>query len=494
MARRWPAVLFSGDADPAVLSRAVRRGTLRRLASGVYTGLVDAAPEEVVARHLWDIVGHELPGAVLVDRTAATIGPRHGVLHVDHPRSRPLELPGVRVMPRRGPGPVEGDTPLLQTSLYLSSPARQLLDNLARGRGATERTLSDAEIEQWLDELAADRGAAELNRLRDQARKLAPILSRQKQFERLDVLLSAALGTGEATAPRTVWLAARARGQAVDARRIEAFDVLAGELGDSAPLVLPDMPEDRPRRALLPFYEAYFSNFIEGTEFTLDEAAGIVFDEDIPPDRPADAHDVLATYEIVADDDEMRRVPSTADELEQLLLARHARVMRSRPDKGPGTYKTRPNRAGSSHFVAPELVVGTLRRGFEVMAALTSPFQRAVYMMFLISEVHPFGDGNGRVARIMMNAELVTAGEVRIIIPTVYRENYLAGLRAATRTGNYAALADTLSFARRYTAQVDFSSRDAAELDLTRTHALRDAREAEDAGLRLLLPSRVPQR
>ena len=28
-------------------------------------------------------------------------------------------------------------------------------------------------------------------------------------------------------------------------------------------------------------------------------------------------------------------------------------------------------------------------------------------MQFLISEVHPFDDGNGRLSRIMMNAELV---------------------------------------------------------------------------------------
>ncbi len=69
--------------------------------------------------------------------------------------------------------------------------------------------------------------------------------------------------------------------------------------------------------------------------------------------------------------------------------------------------------------MAPELVVGTLRHSFERMAGLVSPFQRAVFMMFPVSEVHPFTDGNGRVTRIMMNAELVTAGEVRIVIPTV---------------------------------------------------------------------------
>jgi Fic family protein len=28
-------------------------------------------------------------------------------------------------------------------------------------------------------------------------------------------------------------------------------------------------------------------------------------------------------------------------------------------------------------------------------------------MMFLVCEVHPFDDANGRLARVMMNAELV---------------------------------------------------------------------------------------
>jgi hypothetical protein len=88
----------------------------------------------------------------------------------------------------------------------------------------------------------------------------------------------------------------------------------------------------------------------------------------------------------------------------------------------------------------------------------------------------------------MMNAELVTAGEVRIVIPTVYRLNYLVALKAATHTGNDAALIAALSFARRWTARVDFTDRERAEADLERTNAVRDAREAEDAGVRLRLP------
>ena len=65
--------------------------------------------------------------------------------------------------------------------------------------------------------------------------------------------------------------------------------------------------------------------------------------------------------------------------------------------------------------------------------ALRQPFARAVYIMFMISEIHPFLDGNGRLARIMMNAELVRGSQSKIIIPTVYRDDYLGALRKLTR-------------------------------------------------------------
>ena len=53
--------------------------------------------------------------------------------------------------------------------------------------------------------------------------------------------------------------------------------------------------------------------------------------------------------------------------------------------------------------------------------------------MFVIAEVYPFLDGNGRIARIFMNAELDACGLCRIIIPTVYREDYLLALRKLSR-------------------------------------------------------------
>ncbi|MEI7486235.1 MAG: Fic family protein, partial [Chryseobacterium sp.] len=81
----------------------------------------------------------------------------------------------------------------------------------------------------------------------------------------------------------------------------------------------------------------------------------------------------------------------------------------------PGVFKTINNRAGNTEFVDWQLVAGTLKKGFEWYKLLQHPFSKAAYIMFLVSEVHPFLDGNGRMARVMMNAELSSKGLSKII-------------------------------------------------------------------------------
>ncbi|MGQ0626280.1 MAG: Fic family protein [Sporichthyaceae bacterium] len=489
-------VLFAADTDNAgrrAFARRATRGELARLTAGVYTTEV-GDPEAAVRRHLWKILAHEIPGAVITDRSVADGGiGSDGVLCVSVPnRSRSLRLPGMQILPRRGAGPVEGDM-ALPDGLWMAGEARALLDNLAPARataaaGLTSRVLDRAAIEGRLDEICARRGPDGLNHVRDQARAIASALGRTRELKTLDALVGAALNTRAVEILLSPHLKARATGTPVDSRRIAVFERLAAALADLSPAPLAAMPVDGARRALLPFYEAYFSNFIEGTEFTVDEAAEIVFDGNVPTDRPADAHDIIGTYRLTSSIAEMSRVPSDGAEFVGLLKERHAVLLGGRPEVVPGQFKVRANRAGSTHFVAPDLVEGTLLRGFDVTAGLIDPFARAVFMMFLVSEVHPFSDGNGRIARIFMNAELVSADQVRIVIPTVYRENYLAGLRAATHTAGDANLIAVLEFARRWTARVDWSTRTTSEADFERTNALRAARDAEDAGVRLTLP------
>lgn len=480
---QWPEVVFVGDLSRAALSKAAKEGRAVRLAPGIYSGRPFTPPEEVVRRNWVQIVSHELPDAIITDRSARRSGPDNGLLTVVHRRDRALELPGLTILPRPGAGVLPGDTRL--GSVWLASQPRALLENL---RGDHRRYLSQAEIEAWLADLLAVHGPDRLNQIRDDARRLAELSGLQRAFGRLVAIIGAALSTQPADRLRTAALRARATGTPYDHRRVELFERLADTLADAPVEPLPLLVEDAERRRLLPFYEAYFSNYIEGTEFTLDEAAAIVFEEQVPAGRPEDAHDILGTYRIVSDENEMMRTPADADELIRLLQARHRQLMEARPDKRPGRFKERANRAGSTVFVAPDLVEETLLRGFDAGRFLLSPFARAVYLGVLVSEVHPFDDGNGRISRMMMNAELSRAREGRIIIPTVYRNNYLAALKAASHNANFDSLIAALSFAQRYTARIDFSTRASAEADLARTNALRDPNEADAAGIRLQMP------
>lgn len=126
-------------------------------------------------------------------------------------------------------------------------------------------------------------------------------------------------------------------------------------------------------------------------------------------------------------------MPATPDYLLRLLRERHAILLQARKTKNPGEFKDKNNRAGTTEVVDKELVPGTIKRGFDWYSLLQHPFARAADMIFMISEVHPFLDGNRRIARVMMNAEVSVKGMAKIIIPTVYREDYMDALKKLTK-------------------------------------------------------------
>ena len=486
---RMPEAFVSDKHIARAVSREVKAGKLRKLASRLYTRNMADPPEAVVARNLWSIVAGYFPGALIADRTALENAPASdGSVCLITARGQDIALPGLTLRPRRGPGPLPTDRPFLG-ELYLSSTARAYLENMRPSRarrGLLARTLGRPEIEERLDTLIRRSGEEAANRLRDEIRSLAPALDLEKEASALDGMIGALLGTHEMelTAPPAV---ARRLGRPYDPDRLILFQALHTALRDHPPLSRMAPIRDPEAKATLAFFEAYFSNFIEGTEFAVDEAADIVFRGIIPNERPADAHDILGIWRIVSDDREMSRVPADASSLEALLKARHASIMEGRPGKRPGTFKQAENRAGATVFVAPDLVAGTLAQGFDLCRSLESPFQRAVFTKFLVSEVHPFSDGNGRTARIMMNVELVAAGEERIVVPTAYRANYLSALKALSQSGRPEPLIRMLDYAQRWTATVDWRSVRETTRALDDCNAFLDPVVAEEEGKRLLL-------
>lgn len=475
-----PEVFVSDSAISKAVSEALSRGKLRKLGSRLYTRNLDEEPKRLVLRNWYHLIAAYYPDALITDRTALENAPaRDGSVCLISSKKREVSLPGVVFRPRKGPGPLESDRPFIGGA-RLASTARAYLENMrpSRARGdRVARTLSQAEIEERLDTVLRRNGEAALNRLREEARDIAPQLGLEAEFEGLNDLIGTLLGTRDAQTKSPV-AKARAAGSPFDPDRLKLFEILFGALRETIPTRRSAPDRTGEANSNLSFFEAYFSNFIEGTEFSVEEAQEIVFGGVIPQERPDDAHDILGTYRIVSDRAEMSRLPADFADFQRILRRRHAAVMEARLDKNPGAFKTRANRAGQTIFVAPELVVGTLQMGYEFLQGLAEPFQRAVFMMVLVSEIHPFADGNGRAARIMTNAELIAGGEERIIIPTAYRTDYLGALKALSLNRHTEPIIRMLDYAQRYTHALDWRDLDHARALLERTGAFAAGEDA----------------
>lgn len=177
----------------------------------------------------------------------------------------------------------------------------------------------------------------------------------------------------------------------------------------------------------------YHSNAIEGNTLTLRETQ-LVLEGKVPArERPlrelyeARNHDrALALAERWAEGR-----PTTASIAEPDLLDLHAQVMADIDDVGAGRYRDHRVLITGTGYVPP----GSHRFG-QLMPALFALANRpAVHPVLTAAElhyntvaVHPFSDGNGRTARLMMNHALLRRGYPYAIIEVNRRGEYLAAL------------------------------------------------------------------
>lgn len=469
-------MLFSSgtSTDRRRLARLKSAGRIRLVGPRLYVSVPESETARTLQRAWSTVVAGLFPGALLSHRTALEFRPSpDGEIFITGRTNRSIRYPGLVLRFVRGPGPLPDDPPFL--TLRSSSQARAFLENLSVNTRSGSRVLSVAQVEERLEQILHVGGEAELNKLRERAREISSELAWRAQFKRLDGLIGTLLGTRKESlsSPKA---RARAAGEPFDAACLERLQLLFAELRAPLPDLADtfDAPDHFRNKA---FFEAYFSNYIEGTTFEIAEAEEIVFDHKIPAQRPKDAHDIVGTFEVVSDLGEMRRTPEDLEDFLRLLRARHGKMMARRPEAEPGTFKTRPNRAGNTEFVHPDYVIGTLRKGLELHAGLSAGLPRAIFMMFLVSDVHPFVDGNGRTARIMMNAELLSAGRTTIIIPTVFRDDYISALRALTRRNRPAPLVQALVRAQRF-SHLPFSPYPQILKELERRSWFREPDEA----------------
>lgn len=468
-------VIF-GSSDPNIskkISKLEKEGKLKKIAPRLYTGNLEESPERIIRRNIFTILGRLFPGAVLSHRSALEFQPTStNQIFLTYKYTKKTKLPGLTIRFLEGRGAIEGDN-LLSGEVHASQQARAFLENLQTSRktGPDSKTLTYPEIEERLEQIVRINGEEELNILRDKSRSISVELGMEKEFAKLDKIITALLTTHSAKILTSPIAAARAFGIPFDPSRNELFEKLFRELKQFEFKSFEERNTELNSFRNFAFFEGYFSNYIEGTVFEIDEAKKIIETQTPIPTRNQDSHDVLGTYKIVSNKKEMSVTPKSANELISILQYRHKTLLSAREDKSPGKFKNKNNFAGQTSFVDLNLVRGTLIKGFDFYAALDNPFAKAVYMMFMISEIHPFLDGNGRIARIMMNAELVSANQSKIIIPNVFREDYLLTLRRLTRQHDPEPYIRMLSRAHEFSSTIFGESIDEIQTKLELSNA-----------------------
>ena len=462
-----PEVLVTPADNNAEAQRLVRlrkAGQIKPLYRGVYTSNLGADEADVVRRNWQPILAYLAPGAVLSYRSAFDTRPADGWLYFSRALGqRDLVLPGLKargtVKANRGAltgtdRPGAADTPY--RGIFVASQPRAFLENLTLDKRLNARQLARTELEARLEQIVAVRGAKAINSLRDDAREVAERLGLPAEFKALDGIVGALLGTHTARVLTSRQAQSRAQGLPYDPIRLELFENVIKQLvAHQFPEVVEPARRGSPRE-MFAFVESYFSNYIEGTTFTVEEAQDIIFNGKIFPLRTEDSHDVKGTFDAALRDPYYSKPPHTAAEFLEWIKRVNAAVMQARPDKRPGEWKDQANQAGSTLFVVPELVPETLRKAWDLMAHLTQPMQQALYAMYIVSEVHPFQDGNGRTARLLMNAFLSGQAQCRIIIPTVFREDYLLSLKAMSNNADAAPYIRSMSIGQAWASELDY--------------------------------------
>lgn len=188
----------------------------------------------------------------------------------------------------------------------------------------------------------------------------------------------------------------------------------------------------------------YNSNGIEGNTLTLNETAMVVQHgitiggKSMREHLEAINHQEAIAYirEIVQDD-----IPLT----ESVLKAIHGLILRGIDRENAGRYRNVPVRIQGSSHVPPQpfLVPKAMEEYFatyEAEKAETHPVILAADMHERLVTIHPFIDGNGRTARLVMNLILLRHGYVIASLSSKQelRRTYYQALETKNTTGDSA--------------------------------------------------------
>jgi len=177
----------------------------------------------------------------------------------------------------------------------------------------------------------------------------------------------------------------------------------------------------------------YTSNVIEGNTLTLRETAELIEHGITVGGKPLRDHlEALDHYDAVL---WMRELAAKSTKLDEATVRElHRRIVaRSQPGIA-GIYSSLPRRIAGSPVVFPNPAkIAELMNSFGEQLTALEPNPAAIFAAhFRLTAVHPFSDGNGRTARLLMNLLLLRAGYPPIAVRPEDRKAYLDSLEHAS--------------------------------------------------------------
>ena len=447
--------------------RAIQRrcsaGQLARLAPGVYVREHDASAQAARVRQHWvRILGELAPGSVVSYRSAyAELGAADPVVILSHPTrfNRTVHLPGLRVALVKGPAALPGDTPLGEGRLHRASTERMLLENLTRPRGSEGRSRGEAAVAERLSQLLAAGTAGALGELRERARELAKPLNMAKEFSHLERLIAALPGPGPGPGHESGARPgqAGAREAPADASCIGLLQALAARLGAQRLPHRPASATEEPARTHHAFVEAYFACCARSDALSLEQARQALLLGRFPEPRGAALAHLLGVFRLVLHSPLCDSVPPFGAWFPQGLKARHALMGLTAGE--PGQLRLGAARA-SAAGVDPERIRSTLIAGSKLARGVPDGLARAILYSVLVFRTEPFEHGNEPLAYLLMNAELSSVGEARIIIPARSRARIEQSRETLMLGGDAGPYIRALDELQGWTRALDFSELD----------------------------------
>lgn len=178
----------------------------------------------------------------------------------------------------------------------------------------------------------------------------------------------------------------------------------------------------------------YHSNAIEGNTLTLMETKVVLEGITVGGKLLREHFETINHRDAIfyVEDVVRRAEPLTEWQIRNL----HQLVLKQIDDDNAGRYRQLNVTIAGARHIPPDMLLvpqqmADLLHWYDTEAGALHPVERAAKLHLDFVKIHPFVDGNGRTARLLLNLELMKAGFPAIVLPVERRLAYYTALDKA---------------------------------------------------------------